>query len=136
MAIQDSGVDPELMIAEGGSVLNSAMAAWVLAVYGGLAERLGEAALAAEARAQADELRTLVAQAWNGRWFHRAYAPGAGPVGDADCWLEVQPWAILCGAADATQARTNDTHRANADAALRTCLRHRMRGPRRARGVA
>ncbi len=32
--------------------------------------------LAAEARAQADELRLLVAQAWNGRWFHRAYAPG------------------------------------------------------------
>jgi hypothetical protein len=105
VAIQDSGVDPELMIAEGGSVLNSAMAAWVLGVYGGLAERLGDATLAAEARGQADELRALVAQAWNGRWFHRAYAPGAGPVGDADCWLEVQPWAILCGAADATQAR-------------------------------
>jgi hypothetical protein len=26
-------------------------------------------------------------------------------VGDADCWLEVQPWAILCGAATDDQAR-------------------------------
>jgi hypothetical protein len=105
VAIQDSGVDPQVMIERGGSVLNSAMAAWVLAVFAGLAERLGETALAAAARAQADELRGLVAQAWNGRWFHRAYAPGAAPVGDTDCWLEVQPWAILCGAADAAQAR-------------------------------
>src|SRR5262249_24351727 len=68
-----------------------------------LAARLGETAPAAEAAGQADGLRTLVAQAWNGRWYHRAYAPGVAPVGDADCWLEVQPWAILCGAADATR---------------------------------
>ena len=72
--------------------------------------RLGETALAGEARAQADELRALVAQAWNGRWFHRAYAPGVAPVGDDDCWLEVQPWAILCGAADAAQARVAARH--------------------------
>ena len=106
VAIADSGIDREVMIERGGSVLNSAMAAWVLPVYAGLAERLGDTPLAAEARAQADELRGLVAAAWNGRWFHRAYGPGAPPVGDTDCWLEVQPWAILCGAADATQARS------------------------------
>jgi hypothetical protein len=81
------------------------MAAWVLATYAGLAQRLGDAALAREARAQADELRALVASAWNGRWFQRAYAPDLRPVGDLDCWLEVQPWAILCGAADRAQAR-------------------------------
>ncbi|MCW5889205.1 MAG: hypothetical protein KIT14_01495 [bacterium] len=105
VAIAESGVDPAVMIEHGGSVLNSAMAAWVLPVFAALAERLGEAALAAEARAQADALRDLVRQAWNGRWFHRAYAPGVPPVGEDDCWLEVQPWAILCGAADADQAR-------------------------------
>jgi hypothetical protein len=104
-AIQDSGVDPEVMIERGSSVLNSAMASWVLGVWGGLAERLGDAALAAEARAQAEELRGLVAEAWSGRWFHRAYAPGAPPIGDRDCWLEVQPWAVLCGAADEARAR-------------------------------
>ena len=30
--------------------------------------------------------------------------PGAANADD-DCWLEVQPWALLCGAADTTQAR-------------------------------
>ena len=104
-AIDDSGLARETMIERGGSVLNSAMAAWVLPVYAALAERLGDRTTAAEARAQADDLRGLVAAAWNGRWFHRAYGPGASPVGDTDCWLEVQPWAILCGAADAAQAR-------------------------------
>jgi hypothetical protein len=103
-AIADSGVDRAIMVEQGSSVLNSAMASWVLAVFAGLATRLGDTALAAEATAHADELRGLVAQAWNGRWFHRAYAPGVAPVGDDDCWLEVQPWAILCGAADAAQA--------------------------------
>ncbi|HEV7731852.1 MAG TPA: hypothetical protein VGR62_06805 [Candidatus Binatia bacterium] len=105
LAIGDSGVEPAVMIERGGSVLNSAMASWVLGVFAGLAERLGETALVTEARAQSEELRQLVAAAWNGRWFHRAYAPGVAPVGDDDCWLEVQPWALLCGAADATQAR-------------------------------
>jgi glycosyl hydrolase family 36 len=105
VAIQDSGVDAAVMIERGSSVLNSAFASWVLGVFAGLADRLGDAALAGEARAQADELRGLVAKAWNGRWFHRAYAPGGGVVGDGDCWLEVQPWAILCGAADRERAR-------------------------------
>jgi len=118
VAIAESGVAREAMVAEGSSVLNSAMAAWVLPVFAGLAERLGDTALAAEARAQADGLRALVAAAWNGRWFHRAYAPGGGVVGDEDCWLEVQPWAILCGAADAAQAGAlldtlDGLHRAN-----------------------
>jgi hypothetical protein len=106
LAIEDSGVERERMIEQGSSVLNSAMAAWVLPVFAGLADRLGETALAREARAQGEELRLLVAAAWNGRWFHRAYAPGVAPVGDTDCWLEGQPWAILCGAADETQARS------------------------------
>lgn len=110
LAIEESGVDRDLMIERGSSVLNSAMASWVLAVFAGLAERLGDGALAGEARQQADNLRGLVAAAWNGRWFHRAYAPGGAPIGDDDCWLEVQPWAILCGAADDEQARALIAH--------------------------
>jgi hypothetical protein len=105
LAISESGVDPQVMIEHGGSVLNSAMAAWVLPVFAGLADRLGEADLAAEARTYADDLRQRVAEAWNGRWFDRAYAPGAPPVGRDDCWLEVQPWAILSAAASPEQAR-------------------------------
>ncbi|MFI6604191.1 GH36-type glycosyl hydrolase domain-containing protein [Nonomuraea sp. NPDC050536] len=103
MAINESGVDHEVMIAQGESVLNSAMAAWVLPRYAVLAERLGDHATAAEARALGEELRGLVAGEWNGRWFRRAYGPGA-VVGDSDLWLEVQPWAILCGAAPPERA--------------------------------
>lgn len=106
LAIDESGVERELMIERGSSVLNSAMASWVLAVFAGLADRLGESATAREARQHADDLRVLVASAWNGRWFQRAYAPGGATIGDDDCWLEVQPWAILCGAATPEQARS------------------------------
>ncbi|MFA5785367.1 MAG: hypothetical protein WDA71_00035 [Actinomycetota bacterium] len=105
MAIVDCGTDRDTMIAEGGSVLNSAMAAWVLPVYAGLCDRLGERSQAGEARALAVQLREKVAGEWNGRWFRRALAPGGHVVGDKDCWLEVQPWAILCGAADERQSR-------------------------------
>ncbi|MET9225858.1 hypothetical protein [Lentzea sp. NPDC003310] len=104
LAITESGVDRDVMIDRGESVLNSAMAAWVLPVYAALAERLGDGATANEARAKAEDLRRRVADEWNGRWFRRAYGPGA-VVGDHDLWLEVQPWAILCGAATGDQAR-------------------------------
>ena len=104
-AISKSGVPPEVMIEGGGSVLNSAMAAWVLPVFAGLLDRLGEHATADEARSIAAELRVLVARTWNGAWFDRAYTPAGDPVGRDALWLEVQPWALLCGAATGSQAR-------------------------------
>ncbi|SDJ48633.1 GH36-type glycosyl hydrolase domain-containing protein [Streptomyces indicus] len=100
-----AGVDRQTMIERGESVLNSAMAAWVLPVYAGLADRLGDAETAAEARTFAEELRQRVAGEWTGRWFRRALGPGGAQVGADDLWLEVQPWAILCGAASDGQAR-------------------------------
>jgi hypothetical protein len=103
-AIEASGATREEMIERGSSVLNSAMASWVLEVYAGLAERLGQSETVAQARSEAAALRELVRSAYNGQWFHRAYAPDGSPVGDSDCWLEVQPWAILCGAASDEQA--------------------------------
>jgi len=103
-AIGASGVERHVMVEKGESVLNSAFAAWVLPVWAGAADRLGMKEIAAEARAYADGLRDAVRESWNGRWFQRAYAPGAAPVGDVDCWMEPQPWAILCGAADPDQA--------------------------------
>ena len=103
-AIGASGVERHVMVEKGESVLNSAFAAWVLPVWAGAADRLGLKEIAAEGRAIADCLRDAVRESWNGRWFQRAYAPGAAPVGDTECWMEPQPWAILCGAADADQS--------------------------------
>lgn len=104
-AIGLSGVERRAMVERGESVLNSAFAAWVLPVYAGLCDRLGDDATATQARALGEQLRERVAGEWNGRWYRRAYAPGKGTLGDDDCWLEVQPWAILCGAADDACAR-------------------------------
>jgi hypothetical protein len=112
LCITDSGVDQESLIMSGGSILTSAMASWVLSVFSGLAARLGEPALATEAKAQADNLRELVREAWNGKWHDRTYAPGGKVIGgrkgdeDDEMWLEVRPWAILCGAADTIQAQS------------------------------
>ncbi|MEV3853675.1 hypothetical protein AB0J38_05025 [Streptomyces sp. NPDC050095] len=105
LALDEPGTDRQTMIERGESVLNSAMAAWVLPVYAGLTERLGDRATAAEARTFAERLRQAVAGEWNGRWFRRAHGPGDAPVGEHDLWLEVQPWAVLCGAADDSRAR-------------------------------
>ncbi len=104
-AIALSGVDRRTMIERGESVLNSAFAAWVLPVYGGLCERLGDGATASRAREIGEQLRERVADEWNGRWYRRAHVPGKGALGDDTCWLEVQPWAILCGAANEARAR-------------------------------
>lgn len=104
MAVTLSGVPRREMATHGESVLNTAMAATVLPIYAGLCQRLGDDATAREARALGEKFRRAVAREWNGRWFNRAYAPGKGPLGVDDCWLEVQPWALLCGAAGAEQA--------------------------------
>jgi hypothetical protein len=106
-ALTLAGIDRSLMEEHGESVLNSAMAAWVLPRYAGLLRRLQDPAfkeLADEADERAAAWRDLVAGEWNGRWYRRAYGPGA-VVGDDELWLEGQPWAILCGAADDDRAR-------------------------------
>jgi hypothetical protein len=115
------------MIAHGESVLNSAMAAWVLPRYAVLAERLGDHATAAEARKLSEELRELVAGEWNGRWYRRAYGPGA-IVGEDDLWLEVQPWAILSGAAPPERA-VELLHTIERTAAADSPLGARLRWP-------
>jgi len=128
MAIALSGVSRAVMTQHGESVLNTAMAAYVLPIYAGLCDRLGDRETADEARALGEQLRQAVASEWNGRWFQRAYAPGKGALGQEDCWLEVQPWAVLCGAATDSQITTLfneiDTH-----LRIDSPLGARVRGP-------
>jgi hypothetical protein len=101
--IEALGLERSTVTEKGESVLNSAMAAWVLPMWAGLCERLGDHATGQEARDIAEGLRVAVAREWNGRWFRRARC-GSVAVGERDLFLEVQPWAILCGAADDAQS--------------------------------
>jgi hypothetical protein len=99
------GLDKARLAADGESVLNSAMAAWVLPVWAALADKLGDQARAGEARRLGEALRLRVAGEWNGRWFNRARC-GDLVVGEDTLFLEVQPWAILSGAATPEMAAT------------------------------
>ena len=99
-----AGIDRAQFRERGESVMNSALAAWVLPLWAGVCERVGDAESATEARALAAGLRVAVAGAWNGRWFRRALC-GEVAIGDETLFAEVQPWALLCGAADAGRAR-------------------------------
>lgn len=135
-ALTLSPLPRDVMMNEGESVLNSAMAAWVLPRFAGCLRRVAAAggdssvllALADDADRRADDWRDLVAGEWNGRWFHRAIGPGA-VIGADDCWLEVQPWAILCGAATDEQG---EQLLATIDATMRddSPVGCRLRGPR------
>ena len=59
-------------VAQGESVLNSAMAAWVFDLYARLLTYAGEADLAAQVRRSADAQRAAAAQQWTGKWLRRA----------------------------------------------------------------
>jgi hypothetical protein len=89
---------------DGESVLNSAMAAYILPLWAAATKRLGDADMSDEAIRVAGTCRDVVAAEWNGHWFHRARC-GDVVVGGDRLFLEVQPWALLCGAADEDRAR-------------------------------
>jgi hypothetical protein len=86
-------------VAQGESVLNSAMAAWVFDYYSRLLTFAGDSGkLVGDARAQAAEHRTAAAAQWNGKRLRRAWlGPTLGWLGEKGLWLEPQPWAIIGG---------------------------------------
>ena len=95
--------EQERIYAEGESVLVGAMAAAVLEKYAEVLAMAGEDA--SEAAAFARGQREAVARQWNGKWFRRAYlGSGIGWVDEERLWLEPQPWALLCGAAEGDKA--------------------------------
>jgi len=101
------------------SVLNSAMAAYVLQYYARMLDYIGRTSAAAEARAFADAQRQAVRAQWFGQWFRRAWlGEQFGWVGEKQMWLEPQPWAIIGGSATPEQTRT-----------LVTSLNELMRNP-------
>jgi hypothetical protein len=93
-------------VAQGESVLNSAMAAWVFDLYARLLTYAGDRELAASVRRSADAHRAAAAKQWTGKWLRRAWlGPTLGWVGESTLWLEPQPWALLAGVTTPEQSR-------------------------------
>jgi cyclic beta-1,2-glucan synthetase len=88
--------------------------AWFLSVclrdFAELAQERGDMAWAAACRAEAERLRQAVEEnAWDGRWYRRAYFDDGTPLGSAqndECQIDslTQSWAVLAGAADPQRA--------------------------------
>jgi hypothetical protein len=101
---------PEAQSAEvrqhGESVLNAAMASYVLAYYGQMLSYIGDSNGAESAGAKAEAQRQAVQKQWIGSWFRRAWlGQQIGWIGEDHVWLEPQPWAIIGGAATPEQRR-------------------------------
>ena len=78
------------------SVLNAAMAAYVLDLYGRMLQYVGDLDSAKDALQWAEVQRAAVQAQWVGRWFRRAWlTPELGWIGEDQLWLEPQPWAII-----------------------------------------
>ena len=80
----------------GESVLNAAMATYVLDYYARLLEFSDQNSAAAHVRAKAQQQREAVQAQWHGQWYRRAWlSEDLGWVGEKQMWLEPQPWALI-----------------------------------------
>jgi Glycosyl hydrolase 36 superfamily, catalytic domain len=103
---QSADVSPEEIRKQSESVLNAAMASYVLGFYGSMLAYTGDTKTADEARAKAKAQREAVRATWQGRWFKRAWlGEKLGWIGDDHFWLEPQPWALIGGAATPEQSK-------------------------------
>lgn len=97
-------VPDDLLLAvkkEGESVLNSAMAAYVLPLFANLMDFVDEKDTAIKARIYANEMKNALEKQWNGKWFNRAWLTETlGWIGVENLWLEPQPWAIISDVVD------------------------------------
>ena len=94
-------------VAQGESVLNSAMSAWVFDYYARMLSFAGESADSIpQIRKQADAHRQAAAKQWTGKWLRRCWlGPTLGWLGNDTLWIEPQPWAILAGVTTPEQSR-------------------------------
>ena len=91
----------------GESVLNAAMAGYVLNYYATMLDFTGHARQSTEARTSAEAQKQAVRQQWTGRWFRRAWlGEELGWAGEKQMWLEPQPWAVIGGSATPEQVKT------------------------------
>ncbi len=97
---------------KGESVWNSWFILPILHDMATVAETRGDPDRAARYRSEADRLhRTIEEQAWDGRWYRRAYFDDGAPLGsnaNEECKIDslAQSWAVLSGAGDPERSRT------------------------------
>ncbi|TAL31961.1 MAG: hypothetical protein EPN93_16620 [Spirochaetes bacterium] len=88
------------------SVLNGAMASYVLEHFSRMLRFAGNPETAGALQRAAETQREAVRAQWTGKWFRRAWlSPEIGWVGEDMLWLEPQPWSIIGGSATADQAK-------------------------------
>jgi hypothetical protein len=86
------------------SVLNSAMAIYVLSLYAEMLDFINDKELAEKALQYANSQRKAVKAQWMGQWFRRAWLNEEfGWIGEDQLWLEPQPWAIIGEVVDLEQ---------------------------------
>ena len=94
------------------SVMNAAMAAYILDHYARMLRYAGDVKGAQEAADRAQQQREAVRAQWDGKWFKRLWlGPDGGWLGlgqgpNARLWLDGQPWAIVGGCATPDQRKT------------------------------
>ena len=82
----------------------------VLTQFAPLCEKMGDGEQANAYRLQAERLKTILEQeAWDGRWYRRAYYDDGTALGSAqnvECQIDsiVQSWSVLSGAGDPARA--------------------------------
>jgi cyclic beta-1,2-glucan synthetase len=97
---------------KGESVWNAWFLISCLRAFADLAEERGDTAWAATCRNQAERLRKAVEDnAWDGRWYRRAYFDDGTPLGSAqndECQIDslTQSWAVLAEVADPQRMET------------------------------
>jgi hypothetical protein len=78
------------------SMMNAAMAAYILDRYAAMLRYTGDAAAAQDAANRADQQRQAVRGQWVAKWFKRVWlGQTTGWLGEDRMWLDGQPWAIL-----------------------------------------
>jgi len=90
-------VDILLTARDGGSTMNSGMAAEILPRFAELAERRGDPESAARVRAWVEQLLPALQAQWRGRYFNRAYSAFGREYGADYIHLESQIWPLLAG---------------------------------------
>jgi Glycosyl hydrolase 36 superfamily, catalytic domain len=93
--------------AQGESVLNSAMSAWVFDEYARmLLYAAPDADLETQLHQAAEKHRNAARSQWTNQWLRRCWlGPTLGWLGEDTLWIEPQPWAILGGVTTLEQSR-------------------------------